>query len=33
MKSVELKFKEVKEKVMEDFNMVDLDMRVYYMVL
>lgn len=33
MKSVELKFKEVKETVMEDFNMVDLDMGVYYMVL
>lgn len=32
MKSVQLKFKEVKEKVMEDFKMVDLDMRLDYRV-
>lgn len=32
MKSVQLKFKEAKEKVMEDFKMVDLDMRLDYRV-
>lgn len=32
MKSVQLKFKEIKEKVMGGFNMVGLVMRLYYRV-